>query len=346
MNGLRFRYRPVDDVMREIDECGNRVIALNDADFFGTPRRAAEVMRALKGRGVRWQAGVNSSGANNDELLKLAAESGCYMLSIGFESISLQTLRNAHKHQNRPENFKALVEKIQSYGILVFGLFMFGFDEDDPSVFDETVKFNIDANYDVCAYSVLTPYPGTITWYEMEQNKRIVSYDWDKYDQGSIVYSPRNLSPQELRDGPRAGLPEVLLGAFDRAPVPGPGLAQPRLLERLQPVLPQGRGDRPHRQECDRRADRRPRPVPIPPIAPQKEGWRDLVASQSGPRPATSAGPSGPTGIAPVPARVRSTPRGARDHHYEIDLSRTSFGPTPAGVLPRSRHQCEREAER
>ena len=112
MNGLRFRYRPVDDVMREIDECGNRVIALNDADFFGTPRRAAEVMRALKGRGVRWQAGVNSSGANNDELLELAAESGCYMLSIGFESISLQTLRNAHKHQNRPENFKALVEKI------------------------------------------------------------------------------------------------------------------------------------------------------------------------------------------------------------------------------------------
>ena len=49
----------------------------------------------------------------------------------------------------------------------MFGLFIFGFDSDEPSVFDETVKFNIDADYDMCAYSVLTPYPGTLIWYQM-----------------------------------------------------------------------------------------------------------------------------------------------------------------------------------
>ncbi len=280
MNGLRFRYRPVDEVMREIDGCGNRVIALNDADFFGTPRRAAELMRALKGRGVRWQAGVNSSGANNDELLELAAESGCYMLSIGFELISLQTLRNAHKHQNRPENFKALVEKIQSYGILVFGLFMFGFDEDDPSVFDETVKFNIDANYDVCAYSVLTPYPGTITWYEMERERRIVSYDWDKYDQGSIVYSPRNLTPQQLRDGS--------MRAYEKF------YSLPSLARRFPLSASRSRGfwtvynlffrkgevTGRYQKDAIGAPTAAPATLPTPPVMPQKEGWRDLVASQ------------------------------------------------------------------
>ena len=60
---------------------------------------------------------------------------------------------------NRPESFAALVEKIHSYGIMVFGLFMFGFDGDDRSVFEETVRFNRENNYDACAYSVLTPYP-------------------------------------------------------------------------------------------------------------------------------------------------------------------------------------------
>jgi radical SAM superfamily enzyme YgiQ (UPF0313 family) len=73
-----------------------------------------------------------------------------------------------HKHVNRPETFAALVEKVHSYGIMVFGLFMCGFDGDDGSVFDETVNFNINAKYDACAYSVLTPYPGTLTWYEMK----------------------------------------------------------------------------------------------------------------------------------------------------------------------------------
>jgi radical SAM superfamily enzyme YgiQ (UPF0313 family) len=310
MNGLRFRYRPVDDVMREIDDCGNRVIALNDADFFGTPRRAAEVMRALKGRGVRWQAGVNSSGANNDELLELAADSGCYMLSIGFESISLQTLRNAHKHQNRPENFKALVEKIQSYGILVFGLFMFGFDEDDPSVFDETVKFNIDANYDVCAYSILTPYPGTITWYEMEREQRIVSYDWDKYDQGSIVYSPRNLAPQQLRDGH--------MRAYERF------YSVPSILRRFPIRASRSRGfwsvynlffrkgevTGRNMQNAIGAPTAAPGTAPVPPIAPQKKGWRDLVASQTGTRPDASRGPSagGRSGLSGVAAAAGSGP--------------------------------------
>lgn len=201
MYGLRFRYRPIDEVVREVESCGERTVALNDADFFGHRNRAAELMRALKGRGFRWQAGVNSRNALDDELLELAAESGCYMLSIGFESISREALKNVHKYQNRPETFQALVEKLHSYGILVFGLFMFGFDQDDDSVFEETAKHNIDSSYDVCAYSVFTPYPGTLAWYEMLKEKRIVSYDWDKYDQGHIVYRPMNLTPEELREG-------------------------------------------------------------------------------------------------------------------------------------------------
>ena len=201
MNGLKFRYRPVDEVVREMESCGSRFISINDADFFGTPTRPKEVMRALKGRGFRWQAGVTSKLAQDDEMLELAADSGCTMLSIGFESISRATLKSVHKHVNRPESFAALVEKVHSYGIMVFGLFMFGFDGDDHSVFDETVHFNRESNYDACAYSVLTPYPGTLTWYEMKKANRIVSFDWDKYDQGQVVYLPAQMSGDELRLG-------------------------------------------------------------------------------------------------------------------------------------------------
>ena len=83
MNGLKFRYRPVDEVIHEIENCGARTISINDADFFGTPERPKEVMRALRGRGIQWQAGVTSKLAQDDRMLELAAESGCTMLSIG-----------------------------------------------------------------------------------------------------------------------------------------------------------------------------------------------------------------------------------------------------------------------
>src|ERR1700746_11153 len=201
MNGLKFRYRPVDEVVREMENCGSRIISINDADFFGTPERPKQVMRAMKGRGFRWQAGVTSKLAQDDEMLELAANSGCSMLSIGFESISRTTLKSVHKHVNKPETFAALVEKVHSYGIMVFGLFMFGFDGDDTAVFQDTAQFNIDANYDAVAYSVLTPYPGTLTWYEMKKADRIVSFDWEKYDQGHVVYRPLRMSGDDLRLG-------------------------------------------------------------------------------------------------------------------------------------------------
>ena len=101
MYGLRFRYRPVDEVMREIDATGARTFAFNDADFFGTPSRAAEVMQGLKGRGVSWQAGVNFAAAFDDRLLELAAESGCNMLAIGFE---VAVPRNAAQGAQIPEH--------------------------------------------------------------------------------------------------------------------------------------------------------------------------------------------------------------------------------------------------
>jgi radical SAM superfamily enzyme YgiQ (UPF0313 family) len=201
MNGLKFRYRPVDEVLHEIENCGSRTVSINDADFFGTPERPKEVMRALRGRGIKWQAGVTSKLAQDDRILELAAESGCTMLSIGFESISRATLTSVHKHVNRPETFAALVEKIHSYGIMVFGLFMFGFDSDERSAFAETVNFNITAKFDACAYSALTPYPGTLTWYEMKKANRIVSFNWTKYDQGHVVYRPEHMSAEELRVG-------------------------------------------------------------------------------------------------------------------------------------------------
>src|SRR4026208_1696591 len=174
---------------------------MQHGDVAGPAGRPREVMRALVGRGVQWQAGVTSKLAQDDRMLELAAKSGSTLLSIGFESITRSTLTSVHKHVNRPETFASLVEKVHSYGIMVFGLFMFGFDGDDASVFETTARFNIDAGYDACAYSVLTPYPGTLTWYELKKANRIVSFDWTKYDQANVVYRPAPMTGDQPAPG-------------------------------------------------------------------------------------------------------------------------------------------------
>jgi radical SAM superfamily enzyme YgiQ (UPF0313 family) len=275
MNGLKFRYRPVDEVIAEMENSGARTISINDADFFGTPERPKEVMRALKGRGFSWQAGVTSKLAQDDRMLELAAASGCTLLSIGFESISRSTLQSVHKHVNRPETFAALVEKVHSYGIMVFGLFMFGFDGDDDSVFDQTVKFNIDAGYDACAYSTLTPYPGTLTWYEMKRANRIVSFDWTMYDQGHVVYRPAQMEPEELRLGQQRAYTDFYSAASiaKRFPLRGKrNRAQWAVYN-----LFMRKGSRDERIDSVAPATAAPDVAPMPPILPIKREWRTAV---------------------------------------------------------------------
>ena len=275
MNGLKFRYRPVDEVVREIDNCGSRIISINDADFFGTAERPKEVMRALIGRGVQWQAGVTSKLAQDDRMLELAAKSGCTLLSIGFESITRSTLTSVHKHVNRPETFASLVEKVHSYGIMVFGLFMFGFDGDDASVFETTARFNIDADYDACAYSVLTPYPGTLTWYELRKAGRIVSFDWEKYDQANVVYRPAQMTGDQLRLGQTAAYERFysVPSIAKRFPVRG---RRKRTQWTIYNLFMK-KGAATDVKDAVAEPTREPDVVPMPPILPLKREWREAV---------------------------------------------------------------------
>jgi radical SAM superfamily enzyme YgiQ (UPF0313 family) len=299
MNGLKVRFRPIDEIVREVECCGSRNIAINDADFFGEPEHAKEVMRALAGRGKRWQAGVTSKLAQDDRMLELAADAGCTLLSIGFESISRETLKSVHKYVNHPETYAGLVEKVHSYGIMVFGLFIFGFDGDETSVFEETARFNIDANYDACAYSVLTPYPGTFTWYQMQKAGRIVNFDWNQYDQANVVYRPQQMSPDELRLGQ--------MSAYDKFYAPSslmrrfPYFGKRSRLEWSIYNLFMKKGAATDRKDSVPGPTEPPDMVPVPPLLPlQRDFRRAVLEATGGCAELSPAGESAACGNAPA----------------------------------------------
>ncbi len=201
MNGNRYRFRPIQDILSEIKALPDREIGIYDADIFSRPARAHELLTAMAPLGKRWQGAVSSRLAENDELLRAARKSGCYMLNIGFESISRQSLAESNKGFNQPDRYKALVKKIHSHGMMVLALCIFGFDSDDESVFEKTSQFWIEAGADACAFSVLTPYPGTPLYHQLHAEGRITSYDWSRYDQSDVVFEPKRMSQETLRAG-------------------------------------------------------------------------------------------------------------------------------------------------
>ncbi len=191
MNGLKFRYRPIDEVMYEVDDCGSRMISINDADFFGTPDRPKEVMRALKGRNVRWQAGVTSKLAQDDRMLELAAEK---RLHHALDRVRVDFARHAEKRPQAREPARP-VRRAGGEGAFLRHRWSSAFSCSASTATTKTSSRRRRGSTSKrttmpCAYSVLTPYPGTLTWYEMKKANRIVSFDWEKYDQANVVYRP------------------------------------------------------------------------------------------------------------------------------------------------------------
>jgi radical SAM superfamily enzyme YgiQ (UPF0313 family) len=138
---------------------------------------------------------------NDDEFLNLASEAGCETWLIGFESVSRESIKYIGKNTNKVEEYISGVKKIRDYGMMVTGLFMFGFDTDKLDIFDSTLKAINQMELNRAAFSIVTPFPGTELFNEMEREGRILTKDWSKYNLRNVVFQPKNMSAEQLVKG-------------------------------------------------------------------------------------------------------------------------------------------------
>jgi radical SAM superfamily enzyme YgiQ (UPF0313 family) len=201
--GGTFRCRPVEDVVREIEGEDKKNWLFIDDNIIGNQPYAKELFHELIPLGIKWAGQSTVLMAKNDELLKLAAKSGCLGLFIGFESLNESNLREAGKGINKVKEYGECIKKLHDYGILVLASFIFGFDHDDKSVFERTVDFLIRSKVVAASLPVLVPYPGTKVYQQMEEEGRILTRDWSRYDYGNAVFRPKLMEPGELEEGAR-----------------------------------------------------------------------------------------------------------------------------------------------
>jgi radical SAM superfamily enzyme YgiQ (UPF0313 family) len=96
-----MRYRPVDEVVREIATSPTRAVLFWDDNIGANPRYAKELFRALTPLKKWWTSQCTANAARDEEFIALAAWSGCKALFLGFESISQASLELTNKPHNR-----------------------------------------------------------------------------------------------------------------------------------------------------------------------------------------------------------------------------------------------------
>ena len=213
-----FRVRPVDDVIAEIKILPSRFFVFWDDNLFANKAYAKEILHRLIPMKRKWAAQAALRDCADEELLRIAKEAGCLYLFIGIESFSAKSLSDAGKNINCTDDYKSIIDSIHRNKIMVQAGIVFGFDNDTPDVFDDTLdaceKFGIDG----ATVSILTPFPKTPVYEQFKNEARLLSDDWSKYDsKTAVVFEPLNMTADELWQGyNRFRIKFYSLGSFVR----------------------------------------------------------------------------------------------------------------------------------
>jgi radical SAM superfamily enzyme YgiQ (UPF0313 family) len=155
----------------------------------------------MKGMKRVFQGAATIDSILRGNLIEKAAEAGLRSLFVGFETFSSNNLKQSNKKQNLEKDYIKAVNRLHSLGIMINGSFVFGLDDDDKDVFKRTVDWGVKNSITTSTYHILTPYPGTRLYKDMESSGRILHRNWDLYDTRNVVYQTKNLSAEELKAG-------------------------------------------------------------------------------------------------------------------------------------------------
>jgi radical SAM superfamily enzyme YgiQ (UPF0313 family) len=193
--------RPIEDVIKDINSLKTKHIMFIDDNFIGNPKLTKKLLKEIKPLKLKWNAAVTSNIVDMPDLLDEMKESGCQSLFIGFESINSKSIDSVHKVQNSVNIYEKLVDEIHKRGIMINASFVFGLDEDDSSVFENTLEWIVKNKIETVTSHILTPYPGTRLYSSLKEQNRIVDFNLSNYNTAHVVYEPKKMAAEELYNG-------------------------------------------------------------------------------------------------------------------------------------------------
>jgi radical SAM superfamily enzyme YgiQ (UPF0313 family) len=202
-DGLRmpYRMRAPGQIAAEFAADGQPYGVFTDNNLGSSRAYLRELCQALRPLNKIWSAAVSIDVTDDPALIRNMALAGCTGVFVGFESLTDENLVDAKKKTPKAGDYARRVRMLHEYGIQVNGSFVLGFDHDRNDVFARTAGWIEENRLECATFHILTPYPATPLFRQIEAEGRLLHRDWALYDTAHAVFRPRNMSPEELEEG-------------------------------------------------------------------------------------------------------------------------------------------------
>jgi 3-oxoacyl-[acyl-carrier-protein] synthase II len=199
--GSKIRFRPIDQVVAEIKRLKYENVYLADDTLFFTHHKTSEYARALLSAlaplGKKYF--VSSTLALNADtaFLDLMARAGVsnFYCTLNVDPLSIRALSGGQREQGLLID---LVKKLRDRDINFFASCALGREWDEKGVAGRIIELFEKADIHTSEFFIFTPYPGSVHWDRLERQGRIVDRNWSHYNGAHVVYTPLNMTSDEL----------------------------------------------------------------------------------------------------------------------------------------------------
>ena len=203
--GTSLRWRPVDEVVAELESVRGRHVFFTDDNLFNDRGQLELLLAAIAPLGARWSCQASLDVAADPNLVRRMARAGCVAAMIGFESLDDNNLSQMRKLWHRRYGpYDELVQVFRNEGIMVYGGFVLGYDHDTPDAFQITLDFALRNKLFLANFNPLAPTPGAKIYDRLQSEGRLIHDPWwlhDDYRYGQSMFHPRQMTAEQLMAG-------------------------------------------------------------------------------------------------------------------------------------------------
>lgn len=204
--GNSYRVRDTEDVVNEMEHLvknmGFKSIYFDDDTFNIGKERMLKFCNKLQARGlssIPW-AIMARADTMDEQILLAMKKSGLAAVKYGVETFNPEFISNCQKGLDISKTEK-MIRFTKDLGIKVHLTFIFGFAGETKKTIKKTIERGLKLDPDSVQFSILTPFPGTKLFEQLDSCGKILTYDWARYDGNSqCVFKSEGIKPEELLD--------------------------------------------------------------------------------------------------------------------------------------------------
>ena len=197
--GKEYRKKSIDSIIDELKFLKRRYLFVGDDNFAGKPRQTDELLDRMIYEKIRHRYGIQidvHSSVRRGFAEKMN-KAGIKNAFVGFEALDQESLDSINKRNSQKKNEDAS-QTLRNAGIWVHGMFIVGLSGHDMSYLDYLTDWAI-KYCDSAQFFSIVPIPGTRLTKQMEENKLIITKNYNLYDGHHVLTLPEKISPLELQ---------------------------------------------------------------------------------------------------------------------------------------------------